>query len=128
MKNDPARNKKARPNLITVLGSIFFFANPIHIKLIINAKMITKNEFAELLTPLGSSFTTPNKVLSKFLAAKRLNDPPDCSKNAQNKIENIINIKAAMSFLRSAQLYCVISKNKYSNVAGPIMYINQSVY
>ena len=60
-----------------------------------------KNEFAELFTPFGSKVILKT-VLFKFSAAKSLNEPPLCSKNAQKTTENNIKITAAINFLFSA--------------------------
>jgi hypothetical protein len=38
------------------------------------AKMMTNREFAELLTPLGSSSTEPSSLSLRFCAAKMLSD------------------------------------------------------
>ena len=86
--------------MIIVLGSIFFFAIHNQTKPINAAKPITNNEFAELFTPFGLN-STPAMVLFKLFAANKLKEPPLCSKNAQKKIEKIINTKAANSFLFS---------------------------
>ena len=73
------------------------------------ANIITNKELAALFTPLGSSVTEPNILLSKLLAANKLNDPPLCSKNAQNKMEKIINTNAASNLFLSSLLYFDIS-------------------
>ena len=65
-----------------------------------DAKIITNKEFAELFTPLGSSFI-PAIESFKLFAANKLKEPPLCSKNAQKKIENKIKINAAINFLFS---------------------------
>jgi hypothetical protein len=84
-----------------VLGSIFLLLMNSHTIPSSAAKATTKTELAELLTPLGSSLT-PKTVFFKFSEAKALNDPPLCSKKAQNTMENKIKTKAANSFLFSA--------------------------
>ena len=83
-----------------VLGSILILPNQSQTIPTNAAKIITNNEFAELLTPLGSS-GIPSTVLFKLLAANRLKDPPLCSKNAQKKMEKMIKTKAAINFLFS---------------------------
>ena len=68
-----------------------------------------------------------NKSVCKLSLANKLNDPPLCSKKAQNKIDSRINTSAASIFLFSSQPSLSISYIKYIRVAGPITYIKISV-
>ena len=122
-----AKNTKPKPNFTMVLGSALRLANHNHNKPKGVAKMITYNEFEELFTPFGSR-CNPRIESLKLFAAKMLKEPPLCSKNAQKKIEKIINNIAATIFLFSTIEKFRISNITYNIAKGPMVYINQSVY
>ena len=77
-KKEAERNKNPIPNLIKVLGSIFFFANHNHNKPINGLKTITK-KVLELLFTIFGSIVNPSKLLFKLSLAKSDNEPPLCS-------------------------------------------------
>ena len=90
MKNEPAKNKNPKPNLITVFGSNLRFAKATQINPNNGANRITKNALETLFTMLGSILKN-NKLESKFPFANNDNDPPLCSKKAKKIIENVMN-------------------------------------
>ena len=67
---------------------------------------ITKRELLVLFTTFGS-IVIPTREYVKFFSANKLSEPPLCSKNAQNTIENRIKIKAAISFFCVATSPCL---------------------
>ena len=101
-RTTPARKRKPRPNFTTVFGSSFLLASATQAMPSSGLKMMTKSELDELFTPLGSMRNAEQRVWSGCSAAKRLNEPPDCSKNAQKMMEKRMKTSAAASFLRSS--------------------------
>ena len=106
IKNDPAKNKKPKPNFTTVFGSNLRLANATQTNPNKGANSITKNALDTLFTIFGS-IVKNNKLLSKFPFANNDKDPPLCSKKAKKIIENAMNNNAAINFFLAALDSCL---------------------
>ncbi len=77
--------------------------------------MITKSEFELLFTTFGS-MGMPKSEWFRLFSAKRLNDPPACSKNAQKRMEKKMKTSGSEQPLVLLALNLRISQPRYTKV------------